>query len=132
MSSPEIVKSILAAFAVGALIMLAPSEIPLLKAQTAATEIAVSSIDGGGGEMSGGSLSMDYAVAESQPIGEASSANFTLDSGFIPIIALQEDSSPSPSPTATPSVAVPTVTFWGLLLMCGVILFLSIRKGRLA
>ena len=108
----------------------APEQIPGLGAQTASTEIVASSIDGGGGEMSGSNLSMEYAVAESQPIGQTSSANFTLDSGFIPIIAEQEESS-SP-PVSTPVQSVPTLSFWSLLVLCGIIVILSIKKRRLA
>ena len=124
------VKITIFASAILVAIVLAPSQIPALKAQTASTEIVASSIDGGGGEMSGSNLSMEYAVAESQPIGQTSSANFTLDSGFIPIIAEQEESN-SP-PVSTPVQSVPTLSFWSLLVLCGIIVILSIKKRRLA
>ena len=78
--------------------------------------------------MSGGSLSMDYAVAESQPIGESSSASFTLDSGFIPVVAFQASASVTP----TPSVSAPALSFWGILVLLSILGFISIRKGRLA
>ena len=57
--------------------------------------------------MSGWSLTMDYAVAEGQPIGQAFNASYTLDSGFMPIIAesfaLNAVSTATPTPTPTPA-----------------------------
>ena len=87
--------------------------ISMATAQTSDIELVSSSIDGGGGEMSSGSMTMETAIGESQPIGEASSASFTLDSGFIPIISNYSVSNPTATPvpaaTATPS-ANPTAT----------------------
>ena len=101
------IKGILVATAIGGLIALAASQLPFATAQSVSTELVASSVDGGGGEMSGGSLTMDFAVAESQPIGQASSASYTLDSGFIPIIAesfaLNGVSTATPTPTPTPA-----------------------------
>ena len=84
--------------------------ISMATAQTSDIELVSSSIDGGGGEMSSGSLTMDTAIGESQPIGEASSASFTLDSGFIPIISNSSVSNPTPTPTPIPSTSTPTAT----------------------
>ena len=91
--------------------------ISMATAQTSDIELVSSSIDGGGGEMSSGSMTMETAIGESQPIGEASSASFTLDSGFVPIISNYSVSNPTPTPvptaTATPSAnptATPTAT----------------------
>ena len=116
-------------YAVAFLVMLwlAPSQIPVLKAQTASTEIAASSIDGGGGEMSSAWLTMEYAVAESQPVGESSGGGMTLESGFIPVIAMQETTTTSPGY----ALPIPAMGFWGLVGMLGVIAVLSVRKRRL-
>ena len=116
MNITTIFKGILVATAIGGLIALAASQLPFATAQSVSTELVASSVDGGGGEMSGGSLTMDFAEAESQPIGQAASASYTLDSGFIPIIAesfaLNEVSTapPTPTPTPTPTPVPPSPT----------------------
>ena len=90
-------------------------------AETNSTELVAISIDGGGGEMNGGSLTMDYVVAEGQPIGTGSSDSYSLESGFIPIIAQQYSlatASPTatPIPTPTPTVtSAPGISGWGLV-----------------
>ena len=109
------------------MLWLAPSQIPVLKAQTASTEIGASSIDGGGGEMSSAWLTMEYAVAESQPVGESSGGGMTLESGFIPVIAMQE----TPTSTSGYAVPVPAMSFWALAGMLVIIAVLSVRKRRL-
>ena len=110
------------------MVWLAPSQIPVLKAQTASTEIGASSIDGGGGEMSSAWVTMEYAVAESQPVGESSGGGMTLESGFIPVIAMQETTVISESGYAVP---VPAMSFWALAGMLVIIAVLSVRKRRL-
>ena len=106
MKPATLIKGILAVATIGGLMALATSQLPFATAQSVSTELVASSVDGGGGEMSGGSLTMDFAVAESQPIGQAASASYTLDSGFIPIIAesfaLNGVSTATPTPTPTP------------------------------
>ncbi|MCL0100054.1 hypothetical protein M1O55_04225 [Dehalococcoidia bacterium] len=106
-------------------------------AQSSGYELVATSIDGGGGEMSGGSLSMNYAVAEGQPIGAGSSASYTLDSGFVPIIAQSFQpnvaSTPTPAPTATPVPNVwdaPSTSGWGLAILAAgmlVVLVITLR-----
>ena len=94
----------------------APNHLPFATVQSVSTELVASSVDGGEGEMSGGSLTMDFAVAESQPIGQAANASYTLASGFIPIIAESfalnavSTATPTPTPTLTPTPVPPTPT----------------------
>ena len=135
------IKGILAVIAIGGLMALVPSLLPRAAAQSASTELAASSMDGGGGEMSGGSLSMDYAVAEGQPIGAGSSASYTLDSGFVPIIAqsFQQNvaSTPTPTPASTPTATpvpnvwdAPSTSGWGLVALAVgmlVVLLITLR-----
>jgi len=54
-----IFKGILVAAAIGGLMALALNHLPFATAQSVSTELVASSVDGGGGEMSGGSLTMD-------------------------------------------------------------------------
>jgi len=117
---------------------LAANHLPFATAQSVSTELVASSVDGGGGEMSGGSLSMDYAVAEGQPIGQASSASYTLDSGFVPIIAESfalngvSTPTPTPTPTAIPNIwNAPSVSNWGLAALVAGMLVVMVIGLRL-
>ena len=150
MNPVTLIKGILAAAAIGGLMALAASQLPFATDKSVSTELDASSVDGGGGEMSGGSLTMEFAVAESQPIGQAASASYTLDSGFIPIIAENFAMSavstatptptpvpptptpvpPTPTPTPAPTVtSAPGLSGWGLVaLVAGM---LVVRVGAL-
>tara|TARA_Y100000588_G_scaffold335468_1_gene375636 strand:+ start:2012 stop:2470 length:459 start_codon:yes stop_codon:yes gene_type:complete len=72
-------------------------------AQNSSIELVASSISGGGGEMSEGSLLLESSVGQSEPVGSSSSESFSLESGFIPVVVEQySPSSVIPTATATP------------------------------
>ena len=78
-------------------------------AQTSSIELVASSISGGGGEMSGGNVLLESSVGQSEPVGSSSSASFSLESGFIPVIA----ESYSSDTTEAILVDAPGMTLWG-------------------
>ena len=76
-------------------------------AQSSSIELVTSSISGGGGEMSGGAVSLESSVGQSEPVGSSSSASFSLESGFIPVIAEQyslDTVAPAATPTSIPNI----------------------------
>ena len=76
--------------------------------------------------MSVGSVSLESSVGQSEPVGSSSSASFSLESGFIPVIA-QEYS------LSSPTVAVaPGMTQWGALLAGAIIVVLMVARLRKA
>ena len=96
-------------------------------AQSSGTELFATSIDGGGGTMSGGSLSLEYSIAQSQPVGSGSSASYSLESGFIPVIA-QDYSQTTPPSVSAPAISGPVA---GLLLVgMLVIVLVSLVRNR--
>ena len=84
------------------------------EAQSNTIKLVTSSINGGGGEMSGGAASLESSVGQSEPVGSSSSASFSLESGFIPVIAEQCPLDPV-VPVATP-ISIPNI--WDALSMC--------------
>ena len=76
-------------------------------AQSGSIELVTSSISGGGGEMSGGAVSLESSVGQSEPVGSSSSASFSLESGFIAVIAEQyslDTVAPAATPTSIPNI----------------------------
>ena len=76
-------------------------------AQSGSIELVTGSISGGGGEMSGGSVLLESSIGQSEPVGSSSSANFSLESGFIPVIAQQyslDTVAPAATPTSIPNI----------------------------
>ena len=81
--------------------------VSVVMAQSSSIELVTSSISGGGGEMSGGAVSLESSVGQSEPVGSSSSASFSLESGFIPVIAAQyslDTVAPAATPTSIPNI----------------------------
>ena len=76
--------------------------------------------------MSGGSVLLESSIGQSEPVGSSSSANFSLESGFIPVIAQQG------SVIETSGVAIPSMTLWGYLIAGAIIVVLMTAKLRKA
>ena len=95
-------------------------------AQSGSIELVTGSISGGGGEMSGGSVLLESSIGQSEPVGSSSSANFSLESGFIPVIAQQG------SVIETNGVAIPSMTLWGYLIAGAIFVVLMIARLRRA
>ena len=100
--------------------------VSMAMAQSSSIELVTSSISGGGGEMSGGSVLLESSIGQSEPVGSSSSANFSLESGFIPVIAQQG------SVIATNGVAIPSMTLWGYLIAGAIFVVLIIARLRRA
>ena len=85
------------------LIFAIASDLSTATAQTTNIELTASSIDSGGSAMSGDNLILESSVGQGQPVGTSSNATYSLDTGFIPLIAQEYSSQATPStPTATP------------------------------
>jgi hypothetical protein len=100
-------------------------------AESNTIELVTSSISGGGGEMSGGAVSLESSVGQSEPVGSSSSASFSLESGFIPVIAEQyslNGDPPATTPTPIPNIwDAPSTSGWGLAaLVAGMLVVLVI------
>ena len=106
-------------------------------AESGSIELVTGSISGGGGEMSGGSVLLESSIGQSEPVGSSSSANFSLESGFIPVIAQQyslDTVAPAATPTSIPTIwNAPATSGWGLAaLVAGmlVVLLVFLTKSR--
>jgi len=95
-------------------------------AQSSSIELVTSSINGGGGEMPGGTVLLESSIGQSEPVGSSSSASFSLESGFISVI-VQEYSLNTPTVTVAPGM-----TQWDVLLAGAIHVVLMIARLRKA
>ncbi len=104
-------------------------------AESGSIELVTGSISGGGGEMSGGSVSLEASVGQSEPVGSSSSASFSLESGFIPVIAEQyslNGDPPATTPTPIPNIwNAPATSVRGLAALVAGMLVVMVVALRL-
>ena len=104
-------------------------------AESNTIELVTSSISGGGGEMSGGAVSLESSVGQSEPVGSSSSASFSLESGFIPVIAEHYSLNtvvPAAAPTSIPNIwDAPVTSGWGLAALVAGMLAVMVIALRL-
>ena len=103
-------------------------------AESNTIELVTSSISGGGGEMSGGSMLLESSVGQSEPVGSSSSASFSLESGFIAVIAEQyslDTVAPAATPTSIPNIwDAPATSGRGLAaLVAGMLVVMVVALG---
>ena len=122
----NIIKAGLVAASLVLVLGIAIDYVSVAMAQSSSIELVTGSISGGGGEMSGGSVLLESSIGQSEPVGSSSSANFSLESGFIPVIAQQG------SVIETNGVAIPSMTLWGYLIAGAIFVVLMIVRLRRA
>ena len=104
-------------------------------AQSSSIELVTSSISGGGGEMSGGSVSLESSIGQSEPVGSSSSASFSLENGFMSVIAQQyalDTVAPAATPTSIPNIwNAPATSGWELATLVAGMLVVMVVALRL-